>query len=69
MSRVAGRTVSLAITKGIATIDVPPGAEIHRLVLIASGDLRVGMRVTVRGSENADRSITASSVTVERPVR
>lgn len=69
VSRVAGRTVSLAITGGVATITVPPGAEIHRLVLIAPSDLRAGMRVTVRGSANPDGSMTASSVTVEGPVR
>lgn len=69
VTRVSGRTVSLALTEGIATIAVPPSAEIHRLVVIALGDLRAGMRVTVRGSANPDRSITASSVTVEGPVR
>ena len=57
------------MTEGTATITVPPRADIHRLVMIALGDLRVGMRVTVRGSENTDGSVTASSVTVEGPAR
>ena len=69
VSRVAGRTVSLAFTEGTATITVPPRADIHRLVMIALGDLRVGMRVIVRGSKNTDGSVTASSVTVEGPLR
>lgn len=69
VSRIAGRTVSLTFKEGTATITVPPSADIHRLVISALGDLRVGMRVTVRGSENADGSVTASSVTVEGPAR
>jgi hypothetical protein len=69
VSRVSGRTISLAITGGSPTIAVPPGAEVHRLVLITLHDLRAGMHVTVRGSANADGSVTASSVTVEGPVQ
>ncbi len=69
VSRVAGRTVSLTFKEGTATITVPPSADIHRLVISALGDLRVGMRVTVRGSQNADGTVTASSVTVEGSAR
>ncbi len=69
VSRVSGRAISLAITGGTPTIAVAPGAEVHRLVLITPHDLRAGMRVTVRGSTNADGSVKASSVTVEGPVR
>ena len=69
VSRVSGRTISLAITGGTPTIAVAPSAEVHRLVLITLQDLRAGMHVTVRGSTNADGSVTATSVTVEGPVR
>lgn len=69
VSRVSGRTISLAITGGTPTIAVAPGAEVHRLVLITLHDLRAGMHATVRGSTNADGSVTATSVTVEGPVR
>ncbi len=69
VSRVSGRTISLAITGGTPTIAVPPGAAVHRLVLITLHNLRAGMHVTVRGSANADGSVTASSVSVDGPVQ
>lgn len=67
VSRVTGTTVSLAFKEGTVTIMVPPNTRITRLVLLAPRDLRMGMRVTVRGSKNSDGSVTAAFVEVERP--
>lgn len=59
VSHVVGRTVSLAFQEGSVTITVPSNSVIHRLLRLVPGDMSTGMRVTVRGSKNADGSITA----------
>ncbi len=67
VSRVAGRTVTLAYAGGTASIRVPPGTEIHRLAPGSLGELKAGMRVSVRGTERGDGTLTALSITIEHP--
>ncbi len=62
---VSGRTLTLAYPAGTAKIDVPPSAAIQRLAVMTRAALKPGARVTVRGTANADGSLTATSITVE----
>ena len=63
--RVDGRTLYLKLPDGSTVITVPKEAEVFRLTVLKVSDLKVGMRVVVRGGANPDGSITAASVTVE----
>jgi hypothetical protein len=67
--RVEGRTLYLKYNDGAAAIIVPAATEIHRLSTIRFGDLRPGMRVSVRGAGNPDGTIKASTITLERAGR
>jgi hypothetical protein len=65
--RVDGRTLYLKLPDGTAVISVPRSAEVFRLTLVKSGDLRPGMQVLVRGTPAQDGAITAATITVEVP--
>ncbi len=65
--RVEGRTLYLKYNDGAAAILVPAATEIHRVTTVRIGDLKPGMRVTVRGLGNPDGTIKASSITFDRP--
>lgn len=65
VERVEGRTLYMKLDQGTAAISVPAATEIHRLATAQLGDLKPGMRVTVRGSGNPDGTIKASSITFE----
>ncbi len=65
--KVENRTLFLKYKDGAAAIAVPLTTEVHRLTVIRPSDLRQGMHVIVRGVTNPDGSITASSITVDRP--
>ena len=65
--RVEGRTLYLKYNDGAAAIIVPAAAEIHRVTAMRFGDLKPGMRVTVRGVADPDGTIKASSITFDRP--
>ncbi len=67
--RVEGRTLYLKYNEGAAAIIVPPTAQIHRVTVVRLGDLKPGMRVTVRGLGNPDGTIKASTITFDRPGR
>ena len=67
VERVEGRTLYMKLDQGTGTISVPTAAEIHRLTPVRVGDLKPGMRVTVRGVADPDGTIKASSITFDRP--
>jgi len=66
VTAVAGRTLSLAYAGETATINVPPQATVHRLMLATLGDLKTGLRIVARGTANADGSISAAAITIEK---
>jgi hypothetical protein len=65
--RVEGRTLYLKYNDGAAAIIVPAATEIHRVRVVRLGDLKPGMRVTVRGFGNPDGTIKTSTITIDRP--
>lgn len=67
VSRVSARTLTLACKDCTATIAVPPGTAVHRLMVSSVDALKTGMHVTVRGIRNGDGSLDALSITVESP--
>lgn len=64
VAAVSGRTLTLALPGGPVRIDVPPGTEIARQFVTTRADLKAGRNVTVRGTQNADGSVTATSITI-----
>ena len=67
VERVEGRTLYMKLDQGTGVISVPTATEIHRLTPVRLGDLKPGMRVTVRGVADPDGTIKASSITFDRP--
>ena len=67
VERVEGRTLYMKLDQGTGAISVPTATEIHRLTLVPLGDLKPGMRVTVRGIADPDGTIKASSISFDRP--
>jgi hypothetical protein len=67
VERVEGRTLYMKLDQGTGAISVPTATEIHRLTTIRLGDLKPGMRVTVRGVADPDGTIKVSSITFDRP--
>ncbi|HLW60018.1 MAG TPA: DUF5666 domain-containing protein [bacterium] len=65
--RVEGHTLYMKYNDGSAAINVPAATEIHRLVTLRLGDLKPGMRISVRGTGNTDGSIRASTIVFNRP--
>ncbi len=60
-----GHTLSMKYGSLDTTIDVPDDAVIHRLVTVDLSSVKQGMHVLVRGSQNADGSITAAAVSYD----
>jgi hypothetical protein len=67
VERIEGRTLYMKLDQGTGAISVPTATEIHRLTTIRLGDLKPGMRVTVRGVADPDGTIKALSITFDRP--
>jgi hypothetical protein len=67
--RIEGRTLYLQFPEGTAVINVPRDAEISRLTQVRLGDLRVGMRVTVRTAPGPEGNLVATTVTAEDAAR
>jgi Domain of unknown function (DUF5666) len=59
-----GSTHALTMKYGSESfpIVVPEGAEVHRLVPVSLSLVKTGMHILVRGSPNADGSLTAATV-------
>ncbi len=67
--RVEGRTLYLKYNDGAAAIIVPAATEIHSVTSVRLGNLKPGMRVTVRGLGNPDGTIRVSTITFDGPGR
>lgn len=65
--RIDGRTLYLKLPDGSTIITVPKEAVVFKLAVIPMSGLKVGMKVVVRGTGNADGSMLAASVTVDVP--
>lgn len=63
--RVEGRTLYLRLPDGTAVIAVPKDAQVIRLTLITTGQLRPGMRVLVRATAGSDGTMVATTITVD----
>jgi len=64
-----GHTVTMKYADGTATIAVPDGIPIHRLVSMKREALVVGMQVVVRGNAGSDGTLTAGSVSFDGPAK
>ncbi len=63
--RIEGRTLYLKLADGTAVIAVPKEAEVFRLTVIKSSDLKPGMRVVVRGTTGSDGSLLAATINID----
>jgi hypothetical protein len=64
-----GRVLTMRLDMGNATITVPDGIMIHRLVFVKADQLTAGLRVMVRATADASGNLTASSVSFDQPTR
>jgi hypothetical protein len=64
-----GRVLTLQPDMGTATIIVPDGIDIHRLVAVKTDQLVPGLKVTFRTTTAADGTLTASGASFDRPSR
>lgn len=67
VGRVEGRTLYLKLPDGAVVIAVPKEAQVIRLTVIPSSQLKPGMRVMVRGTPGADGIVAAATITVDAP--
>ncbi len=67
--RIDGRTLYLKMPDGTAIINVPQYTDIFRLSVVRLVDLKPGMRVVVRGTNNPDGSLVAIQITADVPPR
>ncbi len=63
---VTGGVLTLGYEGGAATIRLPDGVQVHRIVTVKPEDLRVGERVAIRGTAESDGAILASSVSFDQ---
>jgi hypothetical protein len=64
-----GHVLTMKLDMGNATITVPDGITIHRLVFVKADQLTPGLRVMVRATTDANGNLTASSVSYDQPAR
>lgn len=63
--RIEGRTLYLRLAEGSVVIAVPRDAGVVRLTVIRYSDLKLGMRVAVRGTAAPDGGMVATTITVD----
>ncbi len=66
VSAVSGGVLAMEYQGGTASIRLPDGVPVHRIVAVAPASLQVGQRVAIRGASQADGSVAASSVSFDR---
>jgi hypothetical protein len=66
---MSGHTLVMKYNDVMATITVPDGVPIHRLVTMKPGALAAGMMVSVRGSDGSDGTLKAAAISFEGPAR
>jgi hypothetical protein len=64
-----GHTLRMKYNDVDATIAVPDGIPIHRLVVVKASALTAGMTISVRGDPAADGTLKAASINFEGPAR
>jgi hypothetical protein len=64
-----GRTLTLKLELGTATILVPDDVKVTRLVTVKPEQLTVGLKVTFRGTAAADGSLAATTASFDQPAR
>lgn len=65
--RIEGRTLYLKLGDGSVIITVPKETEVMRLTVGTPADLKLGMRVLVRGTAGSDGGLAATTITVDAP--
>ncbi len=63
--RIEGRMLYLKLLDGTAVIAVPKEAQVFRLTVLKSANLKPGMRVLVRGTTKPDGSLIATTINIE----
>jgi len=67
---MSGHTLTMKYKEGTASITVPDGVPVHRLVTVKQDALAAGMMVTVRYSgSSSGRTVTATSVFFDHPTQ
>ncbi len=66
---MSGHTLTMKYKEGTASITVPDGTPVHRLVTVKPAALTVGLQVSVRGTSGSDGSLKAASVSFDGPAR
>ena len=66
---MSGHTLTMKYKDVNASITVPDGIPIHRLVVVKQSTLTVGMPVSVRGKPGSDGRITAALISFEGPAK
>ncbi len=66
---MSGHTLTMKYKEGTASITVPDGTPVHRLVTVKPAALTVGLQISVRGMSGSDGSLKAASVSFDGPAR
>jgi len=66
---MSGHTLTMKYENGTATITVPDGIPVHRLLSVKPAALAVGLQIVVRGTAGADGALKAASISFEGPAR
>ena len=64
-AKANGHTLSMTFGTLTTTIDVPDGADIHRLVTVKLSTVKKGMHILVRGGASANGTIKAATVSYD----
>ena len=66
---MSGHTLIMKYKEGTATITVPDGVPVHRLVAVKLAALAVGQQISVRGADATDGSLKAASISFDGPAK
>ena len=66
---MSGHTLTMKYEGGTASITVPDGIPVHRLVTVKPAALAVGLQIVVRGTAGEGGSLKAASISFEGPAR
>lgn len=64
---MSGHTLTMKYNDGTATITVPDGIPVHRLLTVKPAALAIGLQIAVRGSVGTDGTLKAASISFEGP--
>ncbi len=66
---MSGHTLTMKYHDVNASITVPDGIPIHRLVVVKPSALAVGMTVSIRGMPGSDGAVKAAAISFEGPAK